>query len=465
MSAILELKDIQKDLVAPAELLPLGAEAYGVYYEKQPPGFWIPDQSGGWTRVNETGVGRYLKIKHNVSKRPDDTGTSEMERTLLEIQQSLHIGYAGKLAGYKAGLLKQNGERILVTSSPGYIEPEDGEFCIIEQFLNGLLEMQQIHFDCWMKLGAESHQNGNIRPGQALVLAGPRDCGKSVLQNQIITPLLGGRMAKPYLFMSGQTSFNSDLFEAEHLMIEDDVASSDIRARRTFGTYIKQFTANEEVQHHAKNRPAITLRPFWRLSISCNEEPENLSILPPMDDSLVDKMIILKAQRKRMPMPTETHEQRVAFQKKIRSELPAYLNYLMSLQIPKDLQASRYGIDAFQNPEILKAMNDIAPEFRLLELIDVHFDERKVPWSGKASALETELIGEHSNVSSQTRTLLRHYNSCGTYLSRLAEKMPDRVDNTVINGTKHYTIVFPHNANLPPRGPFKISPHFRDARA
>jgi len=64
-------------------------------------------------------------------------------------------------------------------------------------------------------------------------------------------------MAKPYLFMSGQTSFNSDLFEAEHLMIEDDVASCDIRARTTFGTYIKQFTANEEVQHHAKNRPAI----------------------------------------------------------------------------------------------------------------------------------------------------------------------------------------------------------------
>jgi hypothetical protein len=77
----------------------------------------------------------------------------------------------------------------------------------------------------------------------------------------------------------------------------------------------------------------------------------------------------------------------------------------MSLQIPKDLQAYRYGIDAYQNPEILKAMNEIAPEFRLLELIDEHFNERKVEWSGKASALDTELIGEHSNVSSQTRTL------------------------------------------------------------
>jgi hypothetical protein len=45
-------------LVAPVELLPLGAEAYGVYYEKQPPGYWIPDQSKGWTRVNEASSGR-----------------------------------------------------------------------------------------------------------------------------------------------------------------------------------------------------------------------------------------------------------------------------------------------------------------------------------------------------------------------------------------------------------------------
>ena len=37
--------------------------------------------------------------------------------------------------------------------------------------------------------------------------------------------MFGGRAARPYQFMSGLTSFNSDLFEAEHLMIEDEQAS------------------------------------------------------------------------------------------------------------------------------------------------------------------------------------------------------------------------------------------------
>ena len=59
---------------------------------------------------------------------------------------------------------------------------------------------------------------------------------------------------------------------------------------------------------HAKNRQAMTLKPFWRVSISCNDEPESLMILPPIDESLSDKVIIFQAKKKPMPMPTQTDE-------------------------------------------------------------------------------------------------------------------------------------------------------------
>lgn len=59
-------------------------------------------------------------------------------------------------------------------------------------------------------------------------------------------------------------------------------------------------------------------------------------------------------------------------------------------------------------------MNDIAPGFRLLELIDQHFEERKKPWVGKASELETELTGELSNVSAQAYTEVRNTPYCPT---------------------------------------------------
>lgn len=34
--------------------------------------------------------------------------------------------------------------------------------------------------------------------------------------------LLGGRMGKPFLYLSGQTPFNGNLFGSEHLSIEDE---------------------------------------------------------------------------------------------------------------------------------------------------------------------------------------------------------------------------------------------------
>jgi hypothetical protein len=413
-----------------------------VYYDKNSGSYWIPEdeERNRWTRVNETAVTRELREVGVNPQRARGEGNSEQDRALMTIQKRFNVGYAGKLAGYNAGLVEQNGERILVTASPARIEPEPGEFPIIERFLNGLFKDQRIHFDSWLKLGVESRRKGLNRPGQAIVFAGPKDCGKSVLQNQILTALFGGRMAKPYLYMSGQTPFNGNLFEAEHLMIEDDIASCDIRARRNFGTHIKQFTANEEIQHHAKGKQAMTLKPFWRLSISCNDEPENLMILPPMDPSLSDKMIILKAFREPMPMPTESPEERAAFQAKIREELPHYLDYLLRMEIPVELRASRYGVIAYHNPEVLRDMNESAPEFQLLELIDTDLAGCVKPWKGKASSLESQLLEQHSPVREQAKKLLYHSNTCGTYLSRLADKVPERVTTWMSNGIKKYII-------------------------
>jgi hypothetical protein len=172
-------EELVGQLVAPAELLPPGPEEYGVYYERHSGSYWIPDGGGLWTRVNETGASRYLKIEHGISrKRDDNTGASPMERTLLAIQRQLHVGYAGKLAGYSAGLFEQNGDRILVTASPHLISPAPGEFPTIAQFLDGLFEDQCIYAECWLRIAVEALRKAQIRPGQALVLAGPKDCKK-----------------------------------------------------------------------------------------------------------------------------------------------------------------------------------------------------------------------------------------------------------------------------------------------
>jgi hypothetical protein len=149
-------------------------------------------------------------------------------------------------------------------------------------------------------------------------------------------------MAKPYLYFCGATPFNGELLEAVHLIIEDDIVKSDIGSRRNFGNKIKQVAANEGQVCHAKHKQALTLYPLWRISISCNNEPEHLTILPQMDPSLLDKVTILKAMKAPMPMPTRTDEERRALCETIEKELAHYLDYLIKMEIPAEMKCGRF---------------------------------------------------------------------------------------------------------------------------
>jgi hypothetical protein len=352
---------------------------------------------------------------------------------LIEIQQKADVHYAGALAGYSTGIYDMGERRVLVTESPCLIEPKPGGWPTLRAVIEGLLHDQESdqrpYLLGWLKIGYEALRAGERRPGQALVLAGVHDCGKSLLQN-IVTLILGGRSARPYQFMSGLTPFNSDLFEAEHLMIEDEQASTDIRARRNFGAQVKSITVNDWQRCHAKNRIALSLAPFWRLSVTVNDEPENLMVLPPIDDSIEDKMIILRASKFQMPMPTATLKQRKAFWQRLVEELPAFLDFLLQWEIPSKLVSDRFGIKHFHHPEILRAIDNLAPESRLLRLIEdeIFGSDAADVWKGSAEQLERRLCAEESRCRNEARKLFTFNTACGVYLARLHKKDPRRFE-------------------------------------
>jgi hypothetical protein len=211
-------------------------------------------------------------------------------------------------------------------------------------------------------------------------------------------------------------------------MIEDEQASTDIRARRNVGAALKNFTANDWQRCHAKNRIPVSLKPFWRLSISVNDEPENLMVLPPIDDSVSDKLILLRASRslKGMPMPTETLAQRKVFWKTLVKELPAFIGFLEEWKIPRESRSGRFGITHFHHPAVLEAIDALAPESKLLSLIKHHLNNLgHTSWGPHpAEKLERELNGSDSQY--EAKKLFSFNNACGVYLGRLAKKYPDR---------------------------------------
>ena len=273
--------------------MPQSSQPPTAYYDRHRRLYFVQDARSNWIELNETSFRRWLH-KQGLSKAEKNGAISQLDQWVVNYQMWLNVDYAGPLAGYRPGLVEISGLNVLVTSSPKLIEPKPGEFPTINALLVGMFDEQQlVHLYGWLKVAEESLAAFQPRPGQALVLAGPHDCGKSLLQ-MLITVILGGRPGKPYRYMCGETPFNSELFGCEHWVIEDEPASTRPGSRRHFGARIKDFCVNEFLSCHPKGRSAISLPPFRRLSISVNEESQNLSILPPMDESLADKSSSLR---------------------------------------------------------------------------------------------------------------------------------------------------------------------------
>lgn len=404
------------------------------YFEKGTGRFWVRDAKDVWMPMNS---GDYmLRLKQCGYRMHCKGGTSPAENEKIRIQNELNIDYAGTLAGYNKGLITQDGNRILVTVGPKMVEAAPVGWPTIEKFFDNLLgPVQKRYFMAWLHVAVTSLVNGSRRFGQAVCFAGPPSCGKSFMQNQIITPLLGGRSAKPYRYMMGKTSFNSDLFSAEHLVIEDEAASSDTRVRREFGSRLKEMTVNEVQSCHGKYLEAVSLHPFWRVTISTNDEPENLMVLPPFEDSMGHKIMLFRCNPSSVPMDTTDTDDYLAFSALIRKELQGLMWELMSWRsVPEDIADSRFGVRYHHDEELLEKFNQNNPENGLLELIDkVLFDGTGAPdWKGTARELEHRLT--MGGFERQVGKLLSWHNATGTYLARLQKSHPTRVE--AVRGTE-----------------------------
>jgi hypothetical protein len=404
-----------------------------IYYESKAKRFWTRNRRGNWVQLSEANLKRALRQEGVPGRCQSDGSASALDRILTEAVLARDVEYAGPLAGRGEGVYEMEGKRILVTESPQLIEPEPGKFETLWEFLRGLLGgdkgpgNQLPYLLGWLKVALRSLAMGQIRPGQALVLAGERDCGKTLLVS-LIGLLFGGRSAKPYQYMTGATNFNADCFEGELLVVDDEQASTDARSRRLFAAKIKEMLFGGKQRCHGKNRQAVMLDPFWRLVICVNIDPESLMVLPSLDDSVKDKLMILRASRRRMPMPTQTPEQREAFWETLTRELPAFAHFILTQwNIQAEISSDRCGVCEYHHPAILEAIDEVSAEMRLQRLIDLQIFSGESPgvWEGSAEELEREL--SNGRYASEVRRLLNFNNACGVFLSRLAAKANPRV--------------------------------------
>jgi len=420
-----------------------------VYYDVRDGAYWY-QLNGRYITLKKSELFMQITKKFNITHKGNPLeNLSPLDWIVANAREHRQIDYAGGLAGHRIGLFKDgSGRQYLVTDEPrGVFDDlpkkfEDPDF--FKEFVTELLPGEQAdYFFHWLAIALRSLRKSDFRPGQVVVLAGPVQCGKSLLQN-IITEVLGGRSASPMRYMMEDTTFNRDLAGAEHWPIEEPKTSTDTRTRIQFGNSIKECFNNRDFSIHAKGKEAITL-PIWRRgTISLNNDPELLMVLPPLNGSVDDKLMLFNcatATTVLEPFVMNGEQDRQAIWKTILDEVPRIRAWLLAnfKTVPKGRRDNRFGIVAYHHPELRKELEAFTAEMRLLNIIDEgFFADDNAPRTGRAMKLEQEL--RKSEVGFEADKMLRYANQFGSLLGKLLKLHPERISKEVDDGYTTWTI-------------------------
>lgn len=399
---------------------------FEVYYNESAKDYWVRAADGEFIRCNETGLRKRLQLI--------GVGDNQIDETVIRFQDNNYIRYAGPLAGFWSGRYVIHGVPVLATASPRLIEPTYGDNMIVRDYIDRLLGRRQAAYvHAYFKIGYAEFRAKTLRRGPVLILVGKRDQGKSLFVSKIFVSIFGGRKAEPQQGMEGGTTFNKDWFGAESLVMDDPGSDDQHGTRKKFADAIKQMCGNEAPRCHGKHLDPIVLTPFWRMVVTLNDQLEDIQVLPPLSNSMLDKVIILMTERRAVDCPTSSPDDYVRFGESLVNGVSDYLGWLETWQLPIELRNKKFGFErwgfsCYQHPAIMASLKELTPEERVKQMVDavLFVQNRTEQFEGTAFDVERELLSDETGVGQAARSLFRSSKSIGKYLSRLCDDYPDQ---------------------------------------
>jgi hypothetical protein len=419
-----------KPTATPKKSAPLRKPAIvDAYFDQAGRRYYCLNAQGEWMGFDKDSFKLHLAIHNHSTKVREGECVSAADRYIHACQFTHSVHFAGELAGFLPGMRIINGHRVLITRGPKFITPKEGKWPLLARFFRTLLGPEQIYFFGWLKGCLVALKNGPpFREGQVLCIAGDMGSGKNLAQ-KIITECLGGRVGNPWSWLSGESGFTEDFDRAEHLQISDEVSNISVGKRIQLKQRLKTLIVNKDQRCNGKGLRALMLTPFRRVSITINDQPENIAVLPPPDKDIADKMILLHASHGARPMDRDPGMSIGEQWEMFAAELPAFLYFLRRLRIGKTFADpnNRFAVRSYMNPKLLTILTKLDPEARLLDLID----SLDFAWPadglfvGKATAFEMRMRSKDS--SNQLDKIMPWQNAFGALLRKLSEQHPMRV--------------------------------------
>jgi hypothetical protein len=410
----------------------IGAAADGLWFDGRH--YWRKGENGHWRYRNKEDAIMWLKGQ-GISARINSKETiSEAERVLLAVQEARSVDMAIPFVLDSRELVVECGYRYLNVATKKAMPPSKtgvpADFPWLHNFFETILDDEQRdYFYAWFKRFWLSGYNRQLDAGHALFIAGNADQGKTFLNQFILGRAIGG-FADASRYLLGESHFNKECGENALWCVDDAHGTQTAAKRREFAEAIKKHIANPHAPKEAKFKDSVTLPWRGRIVVTTNTDPDSLSIIPPLDATIKDKVILFKFLETAPAISLPRH----VLEPKVLAELPAFLAWLRDWSVPEYViegASPRYGINAYHHPEILDAANEVSPHHGFAEALDEWVNEFRIynpelPDTREMSG--TALLCEMQKVEG-LRGVLRYYHdgNIGRTLRALMRQPKSRI--------------------------------------
>lgn len=404
----------------------IGTAIDGVYHDGMD--YWQRDEEGIWASFGGQQMSRRLAVMNRLSNVTDPRrGTaSEVAAAITSIENMKRVDGAFPCLFMRDQIVRDGARKYLNISRVNPI-PATGArntwgegFPWMAEYLSGLFGKEQLDvFLTWLARFYNNARVGAPRKGHALFIAGDVSAGKTFLSQRIIGDMMGGSQ-EATSYMLGSTSFNEELFYHPVWTVDDAVAAADPKRHSSYSQMVKKFVANPYQEFHPKFKKSVSFRFNGRLIVTMNSDPVSIGMLPNIEQSILDKLVILRADK-----PGTSF---AGAEEKVRKELPAFCDFVANWVTPdwlmtKPDECARFGHDSWQHPELLSTARDSSPTAGMMELLTMWRPQffRKTDaaqWTGTASDLMVELKSTESIASIVDRVAFTR-NAMGTHLQNL----------------------------------------------
>lgn len=367
--------------------------------------WWIADQRDNMI----------LRLKNQgfESTKKKGATASEVEQVLFAIQESSPINAVAPFPHTPERFVEWSNQLYLNinTNQPCEPSPEGTgkareNFPWLHEYLTNLLHrhptdvihpIEYIYAE--LQRAYRAIRKGTPTSGHAIIISGANGKGKSFLTTKLLKHIFGSATDAGKFLVEG-LGFNKEMGQSFIWYVDDNRSAATLSGHRVFTETLKKHVATPEVRWEAKYIDSTQLPFYGRVWLTCNEDPESVTMIPDLDMTIRDKVSLFRIDPDRGVkfLPNEEMDNI------LKRETPYFLRWLLDdYRAPEEITEDatpRYGIREYHHPDLLASARENSPLHRLAEIIDLWrefnpdatvIENRRRYWVGNSSALLGQL--------------------------------------------------------------------------